>query len=144
MSETTRVLPEILLALSSAGATVWRQNVGTGWVGEVHRVSQRGPVMLNPGDVVIRAARPLHAGLCAGSSDIIGIDPQVIGAEHVGQTWGRFLAVEGKSSRGRASSEQQQFIDHIQKHGGISGIARSGAEALALLDTFRAGHKTPT
>lgn len=57
-----------------------------------------------------------------GGSDLIGITPS-----------GQFLAVEVKTSKGRATPEQLQFIEAVRKHGGIAGIARSPEDALALL-----------
>lgn len=104
----------IMIALSKAGCTVWRQNVGTGWQGKMQRLSS--------GSVVIHDPRPLNAGLCVGSSDIIGIAPD-----------GRFIAVEVKSKSGRVSVEQQRFINAVRRKGGIAGVARSVEDALMLL-----------
>lgn len=49
-----------------------------------------------------------------GVSDILGIMPN-----------GRFLAVEVKSEKGRATPEQLQFIENIKESGGIALLARS-------------------
>lgn len=103
----------ILLALSQAGCTVWRNNTGVGWQGKVSRVGQ---------SVVITEPRPLHAGLCVGSSDIIGIAPD-----------GRFLAIEVKTQTGRATDDQIRFIEAVRRKGGISGVCRSVEDALDLL-----------
>lgn len=65
--------------------------------------------------------RPISFGLCKGSSDIIGICPD-----------GGFLAVEVKTQTGRASPAQLAFIHAVQRRGGRAGIARSGAEAVAI------------
>lgn len=113
MSESTLVR-QIMLALSDAGCSVWRQNTGMGWSGDATR---------HPGGtVVIRNARPLHAGLCVGSADILGIAPD-----------GRFLSVEVKSGRGRATPEQIAFRDAVLRAGGIAGIVWSVDEALGLV-----------
>lgn len=64
----------------------------------------------------------VHYGLCVGSSDIIGLAPD-----------GRFLAVEVKAEKGRASEAQLRFIEAINKKGGIAGIARSPQEAVELV-----------
>lgn len=76
----------------------------------------------NVGTLKNAAGIPIRFGLCVGSSDLIGIAPD-----------GRFLAVEVKTSKGRASPEQLRFIEAVRGRGGISGIARTPAEALALL-----------
>lgn len=76
----------------------------------------------NTGVLKNAAGIPIRFGLCVGSSDLIGITPR-----------GKFLAVEIKTCKGRATPEQLRFIEAVRKHGGIAGIARSPEEALALL-----------
>ena len=76
----------------------------------------------NVGTLKNAAGIPIRFGLCVGSSDLIGIAPD-----------GRFLAVEIKTSKGRATSEQVNFIEAVRNRGGIAGIARSPADALALM-----------
>lgn len=76
----------------------------------------------NTGVLKNAAGIPIKFGLCVGSSDLIGITPT-----------GRFLAVEIKTCKGRATPEQLRFIEAVRSRGGIAGIARSPAEALALL-----------
>ena len=76
----------------------------------------------NTGLLKNAAGIPIKFGLCVGSSDLIGIAPG-----------GRFLAVEIKTCKGRATPEQLRFIEAVRARGGIAGIARSPAEALALL-----------
>jgi len=56
-----------------------------------------------------------------GVSDILGI-------HH-----GRCLAIEVKTKSGVTSDEQQQFIDRINKEGGIAGVARSIADVREIL-----------
>jgi hypothetical protein len=127
----------ILIAHGSGDTRLWRNNVGTGWTGQATRVSAgnlaamaRG---LRPGDVVIRAGRPLHAGLCVGSSDLIGLRSLVVGPELVGQRIARFAAVEVKSPTGRLTKDQAAFIETIQRLGGLAGVARSPEEAAGIL-----------
>jgi hypothetical protein len=91
----------IMLTLSNAGCTIWRNNVG---------------VLKNAAGI------PIRFGLAVGSSDLIGIAPD-----------GRFLAVEIKTCKGRATPEQVKFIEAVRKRGGIAGIARSPEDALELL-----------
>jgi len=71
----------------------------------------------NPsGAVRIAPERWLHFGK-KGSSDILGILPK-----------GRFLAVEVKAPRGRLTPEQKQFLDDVQKLGGLAVVVRSWKE----------------
>jgi hypothetical protein len=68
----------------------------------------------NPtGAVRITPNRWLHFGL-KGSTDILGLLPG-----------GRFLAVETKSTRGKLSPEQREFLADINTLGGMAIVARS-------------------
>ena len=119
----------ILLACGSGNVRLWRNNVGTGWAGQATKVTPGNlhaiAAGLRPGDVVIRQGRPLHAGLCVGSSDLIGY--RVV--DRVAQ----FVALEVKSATGRPTAQQTQFLDHINAVGGLAGIARSVDDAAAIL-----------
>lgn len=110
----------IQVSLTQAGARVFRNNTAVAWAGEVVRAFSPTKVMLLPGDIVIRKAYPIHAGLCEGSSDLIGISP---GA-------GRFIAAEVKSSSGKLSIKQQNFLSFISDFGGIAFKATSPEEAV--------------
>lgn len=120
---------QILLACGSGSVRLWRNNVGTGWAGQATKVTSGNlraiAAGLRPGDVVIRQGRPLHAGLCVGSSDLIGYR-QVDGVA-------QFVAIEVKSERGRPTAEQTQFLNHIQAAGGCAGIARNVGDAHTIL-----------
>lgn len=112
---------EVLLAASEAGFTLFRNNVGTGWAGDVQR--------LKDGSILIRNPRPLHAGLCKGSSDLIGLRPLVITDADVGKTIAQFAAVEIKTANGRTSHTQQNFLDFVANAGGLARVVR-GVEDL--------------
>lgn len=119
----------ILIACGSGSVRLWRNNTGVGWAGQATKVTpgnrQAIAAALRPGDVVIRQGRPLHAGLCVGSSDLIGYR-QVDGVA-------QFVALEVKSATGRASKEQSQFLEHITAAGGCAGVVRSVADADLVL-----------
>jgi hypothetical protein len=119
----------ILLACGSGPVRLWRNNVGTGWAGQATRVTTgnlRAVAQgLQPGDVVIRQGRPLHAGLCVGSSDLIGYR-QVDGVA-------QFVALEVKSATGRPTTQQTQFLNHITSAGGCAGVVRSVDDAHTVL-----------
>ena len=119
----------ILLACGSGPVRLWRNNVGTGWAGQATKVTPGNlravSQALRPGDVVIRQGRPFHAGLCVGSSDLIGY--------RVVNRVAQFVALEVKSATGRPTAQQVQFLDHITSVGGCAGIVRSVEDAQALL-----------
>lgn len=124
------VQQRILLACGRGAVRLFRNNVGTGWAGQSTRVTAGNlravASQLQPGDVVVRQGRPLHAGLCVGSSDLVGWRTTESGVA-------QFVAVEVKGARGRASAEQEGFIKAVQAAGGCAAICRSVADAKALL-----------
>jgi len=100
------------------------------WTGnKVDRVAKPGPVFVQPGDVIIRGARPLHAGLTKGSADLIGWRTMPITREMVGGTVAVFTSIEVKKPTGRVTDEQQIWHDQVERCGGIAGICRSVADA---------------
>ena len=68
-----------------------------------------------------------------GGSDLIGYRRVRVTPEMVGQEIAVFAAIEVKTPRGRATSQQEAFIGHIRNAGGIAGIARSVDEAKTIL-----------
>lgn len=132
MSESN-LMKRILIGCSALLATVFRNNTGIGWAGEVFRPTRPMSIMVTSADVVVRNARPLHAGLCKGSSDIIGWMSIVITPGMIGRKIAVFLAMEVKENA-RATAEQLNFIDAVHAAGGIAGIVRSEDEAKALMD----------
>lgn len=122
----------VMLALSRVGTTIFRQNVGQGVVGRIMWIRKAMTVSVGPGDCVVRGARVLHAGLCKGSGDFIGWTPTVVTQEMVGQTIAVFTSVETKD-KGPVEPEQANFAARIVADGGYAGIARSVADALAIV-----------
>lgn len=114
-SEST-ILSRVMLRLSDLGARVFRNNVG---------------VATAPNGAVIRY------GLCNGSSDLIGWKTVTITSDMVGKSVALFVAVEVKSLKGRASSEQKNFIERVKQSGGIAGIVKNEAEAEVLINTHK-------
>lgn len=114
MTPEGRLMREIQLAVSKAGARVLRMNAGVAWTG--------GPITRGQdGSVTIKNARAFH-GVTAGVSDLFG--------------WcadGVVLAIEVKTPTGRATPEQLAFIAAVQRSGGRAGVARSVQDALAIL-----------
>lgn len=127
------IMHRIMIAVSKAGARVFRNNVGLGWIGKSQMYRAPATVRVNPGDVVIRNARPLHAGLCKGSSDLIGITPVIVRAEHVGTKIGVFTGLEVKTQTGRSTGDQSNFAEQIKGLGGIAGVVRDDNDALTLI-----------
>lgn len=115
---------------SSLGARLFRQQAGMAWVGKV----ERGPrnVRLNAGDVVIRNARPFHAGH-PGIADLGGWRRVNITPEMVGTVIAQRLEAEVKLN-GRPTAEQLAWIEAVNKAGGRAGIVRSDEDLRALVE----------
>lgn len=113
---------QIQLALSRDDVRLFRNNVGTGWVG--------GPISrTRDGAIVLQHPRPLHAGLCKGSADLIGWKSVTVTPDMVGEKLAVFLSVEVKDTRGKPRPEQTIWYDNVRLAGGIAIIAHSVEEA---------------
>lgn len=121
----TEFIGEIVAKLSRGDTRLWRNNCGDGWVGKViHR---------EPGSITIAHPRVLHAGLCNGSSDLIGLRTIVITPEMVGRRVAIFTGIEAKLGSGRESDDQTAFREFICRAGGLAGVARTVEEAETIL-----------
>ena len=95
-----------------------------------------GPVRLfrnNTGVLRDANGRPVQFGLCKGSADLIGWTTRTITAEMVGQQVAVFTSIEVKVPTGRLRPEQKLWLAAVETAGGIAGVARSVADAEALL-----------
>ncbi len=99
---------------------LWRNNVGMGWAGKSKKVGNTR-VIFDP--------QVLHAGLCKGSSDLIGIRRVTITQEMVGTEVGVFMAVEIKQPDEYANPEQENFIRVVHEFHGIARVLHSKEEA---------------
>jgi hypothetical protein len=133
----SNLLKQIQVAATNVNARLFRNNVALAWAGKIFRATNWLTVKIGPGDVLIREARPVHAGLCKGSSDLIGWTPVKITGEHVGHTLAVFTAVEAKTGRVQTTKEQQNFIDQVNSAGGFGVIARSVDDIIGVI---KVGH----
>lgn len=113
------LLKLIQIEASKRGYRMFRNNTGLGWIGKTIHFSKPATIIAMPGDVFIRAARPLHAGLCEGGSDLIGWNCD-----------GKFTAFEVKTDSGRLTADQQHFLDAVNAAGGIGECVRDITEMI--------------
>ncbi|MBY3055017.1 hypothetical protein HF263_02850 [Rhizobium leguminosarum] len=116
---------------SQWGARLLRQNTGLAWVGKVERITMARKVSVKPGDVVIRAARPFHAGF-PGWSDLGGWVSKTITPEMVGTTIAQYTVVETKIDT-RATAEQMDFLNCVKAAGGRAGIVKTEDDLKKIL-----------
>lgn len=99
---------------------VWRNNTGMAWQGDKLPTRVGQTVVVKPGMVVLLDARPITFGL-PGSADLLGA------------SGGRPVALEGKRRLGKQAEQQQRFQDAWERAGGLYGVFRSEAEAVAIV-----------
>lgn len=133
--QETNIMKTIQLTLGRIkGVRLFRNNSGNSWIGSSYIAKKREQVWLNPGDVVVMQGRFFKAGLCVGSSDLIGLKSTEITAEMVGKKIAVFTAVEVKTKTGIASKEQIAFVEMVNNLGGIGMIVNNEVDALEFLN----------
>jgi hypothetical protein len=93
-------------------------------------------IYIQPGDVVVRNARPLHAGLCKGSHDLVGWRSLEINTEMIGRKLAVFCSLEVKTQTGKPSPDQIHWDQVVKNSGGLSGIVKSVEEAKTVLTSI--------
>tara|TARA_R100000231_G_scaffold118882_1_gene89006 strand:+ start:1731 stop:2075 length:345 start_codon:yes stop_codon:yes gene_type:complete len=86
----------------------------------------------NTGALLDQSGRLVKFGLCKGSSDLIGFKTITITPDMVGSKVAVFSAIEVKD-KGKTTVNQRNFINVINKSGGLAGIARNVTEAKKIL-----------
>lgn len=128
----TDVQRRLQKAASSMGAWLWRQNVALAWVGsKVEKVTKTRTAIVRPGDIILRAGRPLKVGH-EGMSDLGGFRLVEITSDMVGTKIAQYLQAEVKAGA-RTSEEQQKWIDFVNDTGGRAGVVRNEADLAGLL-----------
>jgi hypothetical protein len=110
-------------------ARFFRNNVAEGWTGNSTVIQKPTQVLLQPGDVVIRNGRRLHAGLVKGSGDMIGW------IQHQGAAI--FASLEIKTASGRLRPEQENWIEVVRSQNGIAEVVRSPEDAIRIVTSVK-------
>jgi hypothetical protein len=109
---------------------LFRNNTGQAWQGSKKIFEERNGRRV----LILYDPRPIDAGLCNGSSDLIGWKTVTVTQDMVGKKVALFTAVEVKSEiKSVASAAQINFLTVIREMGGVAGLARSTDEARRLL-----------
>ena len=148
MASETVVQRRVWLALAgrlTGRATLFRSNSGKAYL------SGGGKVCFDAhGTAHVPFARPVALGLALtsgdtvpGLADLTGWTDIVITPEMVGRRVPVFTVVETKESGGgRRRDSQINFVQQVQKAGGIAGFAASEAQANEIIDAW-AADRTP-
>ena len=138
MSET-ETLKKVMLKLGAKNwIKIWRNNTGQAWQGKRFGL-KRGtrvfdemgrPIIVEPGDIMIRGAHPVNFGL-TGSGDIAGIIAPK----------GIVIYIETKYGRYKQTEQQKRFAKMIQDMGGIYIVARDpDTVERQIIDELRLRH----
>ena len=79
---------------------------------------------INVGVVKTPDGRYFDTGVPKGFSDLFGFR----------KSDGRAVFIEVKTAKGRASQQQQHFIEQVKSAGAVAGICRSAEDALKLIN----------
>jgi len=124
-SAETNLVRRIMLELGkNPKIRIFRNNVGKCWIGASKSFTRPQTVNVKAGDVLIQNARYFDAGLCVGSSDLIGLQSVKITPEMVGTEIAVFVAIEVKLPSGRVQQNQINFLEMVRKLGGKGVICR--------------------
>lgn len=124
-SEETNLVRKIMLKLgSNPKIRIFRNNSGSAWIGKSKMFNKPTTVNVKAGDVLVQQARFFEAGLCPGSSDLIGLQALKITPEMVGTEIACFVAIEVKLPSGRVQQNQINFLEMVNKLGGKGVICR--------------------
>jgi len=124
-SKETNLVRKIMLELGKNPAIrIFRNNSGKCWIGKSKMFNQPTTVKVQAGDVLVQQARFFEAGLCPGSSDLIGLKAIKITSEMVGTEIACFVAIEVKLPSGRVQENQTNFLGMVNKLGGKGLIVR--------------------
>jgi hypothetical protein len=80
-----------------------------------------------------RTGRPVQFGLARGSADLIGWRTVTITPDMVGQRVAVFTSIEVKTTTGRLTPAQHNWLGVVRGAGGIAGVARSVEDALRIM-----------
>lgn len=124
-SQETNLVRRVMLKLGAdPKIRIFRNNSGKCWIGKSKMFNSPQTVNVKAGDVLVQQARYFDAGLCPGSSDLIGLQAVTITPEMVGKTVACFVAIEVKLPSGRVQENQINFLDMVKKLGGKGIICR--------------------
>lgn len=101
----------------SPSVRLYRNNCGVGWAGRM--------ISHSCGRVLLADARPLHAGLFAGSADLIGWKTVTITPQMIGRRLAVFASIECKGPHAKTLASQLNWHDVVFSAGGLAAIVKT-------------------
>lgn len=148
MLETPNLKAMWLAATAAAAGmgarlTLFRTNSGKAWLPTAGKVER-----LANGSVLVPGGRPVALGFglvsgdpVPGQADTNGYLSVIVTPEMVGKRIAVFAAMEGKrTTGGRTSDDQLNYIAQVRAAGGIAGVANTPATAQALFTDWLREH----
>jgi hypothetical protein len=112
----------------------FRVNSGTGWTSnDLRRITVAGRYELQPGDVVLKNARPFTTGVPAGYSDVSGATTITVHPSLVGEKIAVATFIECKVPGKNPTPDQRNFLSAMREAGAIAGVASSEADAINII-----------
>jgi hypothetical protein len=121
---------------SAVRTVLFRVNTGKGWIGKAERRTD--------GSVIIHGGRPVALGFglangdpVVGAADLNGWTSIVVTPEMVGTRAAIFTSIECKrTTGGRTSKDQENWIETVRAAGGIAGVANTPAIAQSIVSDY--------
>ena len=132
MSKETALVRDIQIALQNdADATLWRNNVGTGWQGEVKRIPKQKAIL-------IKNPRLITFGVGGeGASDLVGLTVVEVTPDMIGEKIAVFTSVECKTLTGRMLLRQKDWANVMGRAGALYVKAQHCRDVLEMLEIIR-------
>lgn len=141
MNNENVLLKKFLTEYSRMGSRLFRFQCGLFWTGKnTGPAKNTTTITLQPGDIVLRKARPVKSGQ-PGIPDLIGWTNIQITPDMVGRTVAIFTAVEAKTEKVKVTKEQSSFIRTVNQAGGIAMIAKKLEDVLEATTHFLKGDR---
>ncbi len=107
---------------------LFRNNVGYFWAGKEIKGKAKAMAVINNPSMkwsLLIFPRRVQCGLKVGSSDLIGWQTITVTEDMVGKDIAVFASAELKDAEGTPSPDQTNWLNAVNKSGGIAGIVRS-------------------
>ena len=111
------------LAAMPESRRLFRINAGAGWVGKIRRLKRFSMYQVQPGDIVLKNARPLQAAP-EGWPDLAGWETVTVTPDMVGKKIAVWYGEELKAT-GAQSKGQKRFQEQVERMGGIYRLIRT-------------------